>query len=140
MKTIAIDFDGVIHRYSQGWHDGTCYDEPMEGAEEFLAYLMKTQRYSVYIHSTRSPRQIRKWLMEKMPGTFGIMAEDSHYLWGGHGWGIRIIPFWVKFWNRTDVIGISKRKLPAIIYIDDRAAKFTPESGFSAILKELHEV
>ena len=41
MKTIAIDFDGVIHKYSKGWHDGTIYDKANEGAFEFIRELMK---------------------------------------------------------------------------------------------------
>ena len=30
MKTIAVDFDGVIHKYSKGWQGGEIYDEPVE--------------------------------------------------------------------------------------------------------------
>ena len=29
---IAIDFDGVIHKNSKGFFDGTVYDEPIEGS------------------------------------------------------------------------------------------------------------
>lgn len=52
MPTVAIDFDGVIHRYSKGWQDGTIYDEPMPGAKEFLRYLLK-DGWDVVIWSTR---------------------------------------------------------------------------------------
>jgi len=34
--TVAIDFDGVLHRYSEGWKDGQIYDEPVEGSREAL--------------------------------------------------------------------------------------------------------
>lgn len=125
MKTIAIDFDGVIHKYSKGWHDGTCYDEPTEGAEIFLRDLMKYKGVSVFILSTRSPKQIEKWLIKHMPFTFGPLAEDCSQINGGNGWGIRKIPFWVKFWDNPDVIGITQKKLPAVVYIDDRAIRFT---------------
>lgn len=125
MKTIAIDFDGVIHKYSKGWHDGTCYDEPIDGAEKFLHDLMKSDDYNVFIFSTRSPRQIKNWLIEKMPDNFGPMAEDCGFMWRGYsGWEVKVIPFWIKFWNKKDVLGITKRKLPAVAYIDDRAVKF----------------
>ncbi len=36
---IAVDFDGVIHRYSKGWHDGTIYDPPMDGCYDAMNQL-----------------------------------------------------------------------------------------------------
>jgi hypothetical protein len=51
VKTIAVDFDGVIHRYSKGWHDGTIYDKPEPGAKEALTLLMRD--FEVFIYSTR---------------------------------------------------------------------------------------
>ncbi|MFB4275740.1 hypothetical protein ACBJ59_10645 [Nonomuraea sp. MTCD27] len=41
MATIAVDFDGVIHTYGKGWHDGSIYDEPVPGALDALRSLMK---------------------------------------------------------------------------------------------------
>lgn len=33
-KSIAIDFDGVIHDYNNGWQNGKIYGKPIEGAFE----------------------------------------------------------------------------------------------------------
>lgn len=40
-SSIALDFDGVIHRYSRGWGDGKIYDPPMDGAPEAIERLNK---------------------------------------------------------------------------------------------------
>jgi hypothetical protein len=61
MPRVMVDFDGVCHRYSKGWHDGTAYDEPMPGAELSLAELER-RGYEVVIFSTRPAEQIRAWL------------------------------------------------------------------------------
>lgn len=50
-KTIVFDFDGVIHKYSRGWQDGSIYDEPVEGIREVINELHKD--YDIYIVSTR---------------------------------------------------------------------------------------
>lgn len=56
-----IDFDGVIHRYSKGWHDGTAYDPPMPGAQGAINVLMQQGR-EVVVFSTRDADQIHEWL------------------------------------------------------------------------------
>lgn len=48
MKTLAIDFDGVIHAYSRGWQDGSVYDEPMPGAREALETLAGRYRLEIF--------------------------------------------------------------------------------------------
>jgi hypothetical protein len=105
-KTIAIDFDGVIHRYSKGWHDGTIYDEPMEGALEAIHRLMGN--YAVFIHTTRDPRAVVEWFSKQhFPFLVNAIPEDT------------------KFWGQKFVLGVTNRKLPAIAYIDDRGLRFT---------------
>ena len=61
-KVIAIDMDGVIHRYSKGWFDGTLYDEPVEGAREKIQMLLDNG-FEPVIFTTRTNRRIvRQWL------------------------------------------------------------------------------
>lgn len=103
-KTIAIDFDGVIHKYSKGWHDGTAYDVPMDGAIEGIKKLM--EKYIVYVHTARPAQDVQHW--------FGVHTDL----------GTEIIREDVKFYTNEHLVGISNRKLPAIYYIDDRALYF----------------
>lgn len=58
---VLVDFDGVIHRYSRGWADGTAYDDPMPGAQFALSEL-ELEGYEVVIFSTRDARQIELWM------------------------------------------------------------------------------
>ena len=48
LHQLAIDFDGVIHKSSKGFHDGTIYDEPVEGTKKGLEYLSKSYKLVVY--------------------------------------------------------------------------------------------
>ncbi len=105
MKTIAVDFDGVIHAYSQGWSDGSCYDVPLPGAIDGLKALMR--EYAVFILSTRPPAQIQDWLKVHAPE----LATET-------------VPAGTQCWNARNIIGITQRKLPAIVYVDDRGYLF----------------
>lgn len=113
MKTIAIavDFDGVIHRYSGGWKDGSIYDPPMPGALDGIFRLMRAG-YAVFCHSTRDAEQIVKWFRNEV-----FTAEQL--------FAVQVIPEDVVFWNERYTLGVTNRKLPAIAYIDDRAYTFT---------------
>jgi len=109
-KTIAIDFDGVIHKYSRGWQNGTIYDNAVQGTHEALMNLMKD--YAVYIFTTRDVKEVVDWM--------------NTIFWGKGEMGFRTVPIPenVKFWQGTE-LGVSNRKLPAIAYVDDRAIRFT---------------
>lgn len=52
-KNIAIDFDGVIHKCSKGYYDGTVYDEPIEGSLESLKHI-KDMGFNIIIFSCKS--------------------------------------------------------------------------------------
>lgn len=97
-KTIAIDFDGVVHKYSEGWKNGEVYDEPVDGALEAIRKLYG-KGYSIAIFSTREPEKMEDWFWT---------------------WYDRKFP-------RSEHIPIifTKEKPPAIAYIDDRGIRFT---------------
>lgn len=105
--TIAVDFDGVIHAYSKGWHDGTIYDVPVEGAFDSIKSLMSKE--PVFIFTSRNPVDVALWI--EANSDLGAEADDG----GKHP---------VVFWNDQDRLFVTNRKLPAKVYIDDRALPF----------------
>lgn len=108
MSTVAIDFDGVIHAYSKGWHDGTIYDEPEPGAFDGLHALMTT--HSVVIFTSRNTEQVADWLFERKLGI--------NITWEPPG------AVTCDFWNERDRILVTNRKLPSVVFLDDRAVRF----------------
>lgn len=120
-KTIAVDFDGVIHAYSRGWQDGTIYDPPLPGALEALRTLMET--YAVFIHTTRDAVSVATWIAER--GFHTLIEVDG--------------PTHLKreFWNEQGVLLVTDRKLPAVAYIDDRGIRFT---SWNQALSDLADV
>jgi hypothetical protein len=126
-KTIAIDFDGVIHAYSKGWQNGEIYDQPLSQAFTCIGSLFDTG-YSVFVFTTRNKHQVKRWIEQQI-----MISDYEHsgpgndpYEWVAtrYGYTCKIIPFWKKFWNQKGVLGITNRKLPAHCYVDDRALKF----------------
>lgn len=105
MKTVAVDFDGVIHSYDRGWHDGTIYGEPVPGAFEAIRKL-QLAGHAVYVFTSREIEQVVPWL-----GARGVdVAADG--------------PPWPQFWSHPDQVLVTNRKLPAVAYVDDRGIRF----------------
>lgn len=111
-QTVAVDFDGVLHSYEKGWHDGSIYGDWKPGAAAALTQLMK--RYAVFIHTTRNARQVARWI-ERMSGHGIECTTHLPRTW----WGRRR-----PFWNELGVLLVTDRKLPAVAYVDDRAVRF----------------
>ena len=61
---VCFDFDGVIHKYSKGWQDGSIYDEYNKEIIRFMCFLQQC-KIPVFICSTREPSQIVKWWNEQ---------------------------------------------------------------------------
>jgi len=63
-KIIAIDFDGVIHNYSQGWADGSCYDLPVTGAL-YAIQSLANKGYKVVIFTARDDlKAVKDWFRQ----------------------------------------------------------------------------
>lgn len=101
-KTIAIDFDGVIHDNCKGYHDGTCYGKPIKGALQAIKRLSK--KYKIVIYTTKA-RKDRK----KVKGRTGV-----YLVWE-----------WLINWGFYDYIeDVTAIKPPAFLYIDDKGYEF----------------
>lgn len=67
LKTLAIDFDGVLHKYSRGWLDGSIYDPPMAGAVEAIKVLEK--KYNLVVFTSRQNlAEVEEWLEHHFNG------------------------------------------------------------------------
>ena len=77
--TIAIDFDGVIHKYSKGFQGlHNAYDEPMPGVEQALNKF-KSQGYRLIIVSSRPVPTIKEWLLKyNMSHYFDDVSNTKH--------------------------------------------------------------
>lgn len=114
-KTACVDFDGVIHAYRKGWQGGDIYDDPVHGAFEGIGQLIR-EGWAVCIFSTRDPFDVTAWMNE-------MLIER----YPGEAWFCDILPDDAKFWNGgTDgnEVAVTNRKIPAIVYLDDRGVRF----------------
>ena len=102
-KNIAIDFDGVIHKNSKGYHDGTIYDEPIEGSKESLEKLSKD--YDVVL--------------------FTCKAKPDRGLVNGKT-GTELVWEWLRKHDMDKfVTKVTAEKPRAVQYIDDKGYGFT---------------
>ena len=107
---VAFDFDGVIHKYSKGWQDGSIYDTYNREILD-LIIILNTMKVPVFILSTREPKQIKEW-------------------WDKQGFTLKseVIEPNTLFFNDLEYVGITRTKLPAQIYVDDRAYQYTGQT------------
>lgn len=107
-RTICVDFDGVIHAYTSPWvAPHVIPDPPVPDAFNWLLARLH-EGFEVVICSTRARtwrgrRAIRRWL--------------RHH--GGEGLYYECMGF-----AGLEDLKVTDRKVPAIVYLDDRALRF----------------
>ena len=100
MKTICIDFDGVLHDYSKGWQGVDVFSGAVDGASEGT-HQLKEAGWIIIIFTTRNDTPaLRKWLADN-----GIAFDYINY-------------------NPNQPVESEKGKLIADIYLDDRGLRF----------------
>lgn len=101
-NTVAIDFDGVIHSFELGFHDGTIYGTPIQGSVEAIQRLAK--KYTLVIYTAK--------------------AKKDRPLINGKT-GTELVWEWLKKYNLAQYItDITAEKPRCICYIDDKAIQF----------------
>tara|TARA_Y100001938_G_scaffold151079_1_gene245754 strand:+ start:2913 stop:3887 length:975 start_codon:yes stop_codon:yes gene_type:complete len=112
---IGVDFDGVIHKCSKGYYDGTIYDDPIPGAYEALEKL--SEKYTIIMFSAK--------------------ARSDRGLVNGKT-GIELIWEWlVKHDMAKFVSKVTAEKPRARFYIDDKAIRFTDWESTFKIIEEI---
>ena len=102
LVNIAVDFDGVIHKNSKGYHDGTIYDEPVEGVREALEKL--SEKYTVIIYTAKARRDR------------GLVNGMS---------GVQLVWDWLKEHDLSKYVSkVTAEKPRAVAYIDDKGIGF----------------
>jgi|TARA_B100001971_G_scaffold53419_1_gene48558 hypothetical protein len=99
---VAIDFDNVIHNNDKGFHDGTCYGEPTDGAIESIREISKKFRIVIYSFKGHPDRPL-------------INGKN----------GIELVWDWLKKYKIDSYIeDIVWGKPNAVVYIDDKGYRF----------------
>jgi len=108
--TVAVDIDGVLADYSQGWQGAECIGAPLPGARQFLEDL-KYAGYYVILHTTRDAATVAVWAAEHdiLHGTHFDAINDNPNLRGANAgcrgtvpWeGFSFLPLGVVCWSET---------------------------------------
>ena len=113
-KTIALDFDGVIHNDTKGFHDGTIYGTPIEGTKDALVKLSKSFKLVIYSCKSNPKRPLKNGMT-----------------------GTELIWEWLEQWGMKQFISdVVVNKPNALVYIDDKGLKF---ESWNQIMRQINE-
>ena len=109
---IGVDFDGVIHKCSKGYYDGTIYDDPIDGAFEALKKL--SSKYTIIMYTAK--------------------AKPDRGLVNGKT-GTELVWEWLEKHDMSQFVSkVTAEKPRAVCYIDDKGIEFSDwESCFQRL-------
>ena len=113
LNNLAIDFDGVIHTFDKGWHDGTCYGDPKSGSLDAIKELSKNWNIIVFSAKVRPDRPL-------------VNGKT----------GLELVTEWLAKHDVLQYVSdITHEKPRAQFYIDDKAIHF--DNNWSDIVGRL---
>lgn len=123
LPILCLDFDGVIHRYSEGWKgEDNIYDPPTAGFFDWLLDVIP--EFRIVIYSSRSKTRIGIEAMTIWIGTH--WANWLHELDSNVERADNVLP---QGMGLLDVIEFHSQKPPAFLTIDDRCVRFDGNWG-----------
>lgn len=99
---VGVDFDGVIHKCSKGFFNGTIYDDPVDGSKDALRRLSENNVVIIYTCKAKPDR--------------GLVDGKT---------GTELVWDWLKKHDMAQYVSkVTAEKPRAKFYIDDKAIEF----------------
>jgi len=116
-RNVCIDFDGVIHDNYDGFGDGTIYGPILPGASEAVKQL--AERYNIIIFTAKA-KPDRPLINDKT--------------------GAELVMDWLEKHNLSQYVQeVTSEKPRALVYIDDKAIRFTDWDSTLNQFKQFYE-
>lgn len=116
-RNVCIDFDGVIHDNYDGFGDGTIYGSIIPGAAEAIQQF--AERYNIIIFTAKA-KPDRPLINDKT--------------------GAELVMEWLEKHNLSQYVQeVTSEKPRALVYIDDKAIRFTDWVSTLTQFKEFYE-
>jgi len=116
-NNLSIDFDGVIHTFDKGFHDGTCYGAPLPGS--LIAVRELSKQYRIVI--------------------FTAKAKPTRPLVNGKT-GTELVWEWLTLHGIADCVAeVTSEKPRSFLYIDDNGYRFENWADTTNYIKTNYE-